>query len=239
MTATLLARSLTLSFGDQLVLDAVDVAISSRDRVGIVGPNGTGKTTLLRVLAGLQLPDSGAVSLTPKTATVGYLPQEPERRAGETVRAFLARRTGVAAATEELHEATTTVEDEPDRYSAALDQWLALGGPDLDARIGPLWADLGLPPSLLDQDMTTLSGGQAARSSLAAILLAQFDVFLLDEPTNDLDFDGLARLEGFLDSLSGAAMIVSHDRAFLQRAITSAREPDAQTHKGRVLAGGW
>src|SRR3954471_14080662 len=106
MTATLHARDLTLSFGDQLVLDAVDVGLTARDRVGVVGPNGTGKTTLLRVLAGLRTPDRGAVTVAPPTATVGYLPQEPERRAGDTVRAFVARRTGVTAAGAELESAT-------------------------------------------------------------------------------------------------------------------------------------
>ena len=161
----------------------------------------------------------------PPSATVGYLPQEPERRTGETVRTFLARRTGVTAAQAELHRATAALaEAEPDcdrRYDMALTRWLALGGADLDARIGPVWADLDQPERLLDQDMTTLSGGQAARASLAAILLAQFDVFLLDEPTNDLDFAGLDRLEQFLDGLPGGAVVVSHDRAFLDRTITS------------------
>ena len=166
MTATLLARDLTLSFGNQLVLDAVDVGLAGRDRVGVVGPNGTGKTTLLRVLAGLQPRDRGSIALAPPTATVGYLPQEPERRAGETVRAFLARRTGVIAATAELESATALIATEAERYDIALTRWLALGGADLDARIGPVWADLGLDARLLDQDMTTLSGGQAARASL-------------------------------------------------------------------------
>jgi len=239
MPATLLARDLTLSYGDHLVLSSVSVTIAPRARIGIVGPNGTGKTTLLRTIAGLQQPDAGSVAIAPPTATVGYLPQEPERRAEETVRAFLARRTGVTAATDELHAATATVEAEPDRYSTALDRWLALGGADLDARIGPLWADLGLPMSLLDQDMTTLSGGQAARSSLAAILLAQFDVFLLDEPTNDLDFDGLDRLERFVDALAGGLAVVSHDRAFLERTITSVLELDERDHTGRLYDGGW
>src|SRR4051794_40893939 len=124
MTATLIARELTLSFGDQLILDSVDVGIASRDRVGVVGPNGTGKTTLLRVLAGLQLPDRGSVTMTPPTATVGSLPQEPERRAGETVRAFFARRTGVTAAAAELESATTTIATDHDRYDAALQRWL-------------------------------------------------------------------------------------------------------------------
>ncbi|MEY2432714.1 MAG: hypothetical protein QOC92_2439 [Acidimicrobiaceae bacterium] len=239
MTVTLLARDLTLSFGDHLVLDAVEVGLAGRDRVGIVGPNGTGKTTLLRVIAGLQVPDRGSVSLAPPSATVGYLPQEPERRAGESVRAFLARRTGVTDAALELESATAVIATEAERYDVALHRWLALGGADVDARIGVVWADLGLDADLLDHDMTTLSGGQAARTSLAAILLAQFDVFLLDEPTNDLDFDGLARLEGFLDDLPGAAMIVSHDRAFLERTITSVLELDERSHQGRLFAGGW
>ena len=145
----------------------------------------------------------------------------------------------MTAATVELEAATAVVAAEAERYDMALQRWLALGGADLDARIGPVWADLGLDDGVLDQDMTTLSGGQAARTSLAAILLAQFDVFLLDEPTNDLDFDGLDRLEGFLDGLAGAAMIVSHDRAFLERTITSVLELDEHSHRGRVFAGGW
>jgi ATPase subunit of ABC transporter with duplicated ATPase domains len=243
LPATLIARDLTLSFGDNLVLNGVGVVVAPRTRIGVVGPNGTGKTTLLRAVAGLQAVDRGLISLAPPTATVGYLPQEPDRRAGETARAFVARRTGVAAAHTKLHAATAAVaEREPgadDRYSAALDRWLALGAADLDARIGPLWADLGVPTKLLDQDMSTLSGGQAARISLAAILLAQFDVFLLDEPTNDLDFDGLGRLEQFMDELSGGAVVVSHDRAFLERTITSVLELDEHDHTASLYEGGW
>jgi len=241
--ATLVARSVTVSFGDHLVLDDVELVVAPADRVGLVAPNGTGKSTLLRVLAGHHAPDRGTVTLAPPSATVGYLPQEPERRLGESVHAFLARRTGVAAAQAELHRATAALaEAEPDcdrRYDLALTRWLALGGADLEARIGPVWADLDQPPRLLDQDMTTLSGGQAARASLAAILLAQFDVFLLDEPTNDLDFAGLDRLEQFLGGLSGGVVVVSHDRAFLDRTITSVLELDEHTHRARRFEGGW
>src|SRR4051794_4224578 len=243
MTATLHARGITLAFGDHVVLRDVGVLVAPGARTGVVGPNGTGKTSLLRVLAGLQVPDAGSVTVAPPAATIGYLPQEPERRPDETARAFLARRTGVGAATTELEAATHALSSsEPgsdDRYSIALDRWLALGGADLDARIGPLWDDLGLPDRLLDQDMHSLSGGQAARTSLAAILLAQFDVFLLDEPTNDLDFDGLDRLERFLDQLAGGVMVVSHDRAFLERTITAVLELDEHSHEARLFDGGW
>ena len=243
MPATLVARDLTVSFGDHLVLDRVNLAVPPTARIGVVAPNGTGKSTLLRALAGLQPLDGGTVVLSPPTAAVGYLPQEHDRRRGETVRDFLARRTGVAGASAELDAATAALADgEPNadaRYATVLERWIGLGGADLDARIGPLWSDLGLPPGLLDQDMTTLSGGQAARASMAGVLLASFDVFLLDEPTNDLDFDGLDRLERFLDTLAVGAVIVSHDRAFLERTITAVLELDEHDHTGALFEGGW
>jgi ATPase subunit of ABC transporter with duplicated ATPase domains len=243
MPATLVAREVTVAFGDHLVLDRVSLTVPPGARIGVVAVNGTGKTTLLRALAGLQPVEGGSVTLAPPTATIGYLPQEPERRAGETVRAFLGRRTGVEAADAELDGATAALaggEAGGDvRYAAALERWMALGGADLDNRIGPLWADLGLAPELLDQDTTTLSGGEAARASMAGVLLSQFDVFLLDEPTNDLDFDGLDRLERFLEQLAVGVVIVSHDRAFLERTITSVLEIAENDHTASMFEGGW
>jgi ATPase subunit of ABC transporter with duplicated ATPase domains len=247
--ASLVARDITKSFGPRVVLDRVSCTIGPLHRVGVVAPNGTGKSTLLKILAGLDVPDSGTVTMTPPTATVGYLPQEPERRTGETVRAYLARRTGVAAAELALDEASAALADEhppddgrraDDRYADALERFLALGAADFDARLGAVAADLGLATRVLDLEMTALSGGQAARAGLAAIVLARFDVFLLDEPTNDLDFAGLERLERFLhDELSGGAVIVSHDRAFLDRTITSVLELDEHSHSTTEYAGGW
>src|SRR5262245_5885170 len=98
MASTLIARDLVVAFGARIVLDGVDLTLAPGDRVGVVGPNGTGKSTLLRTLAGLRRPERGTVTLQPPQASVGYLPQEPEREAGETVAGLLARRTGVAAA---------------------------------------------------------------------------------------------------------------------------------------------
>jgi ATPase subunit of ABC transporter with duplicated ATPase domains len=174
---------------------------------------------------------------------VGYLPQEPDRRSDETLRAFLARRTGVAGADAALEHASAQLArggaGADDSYAVALDHYLALGAADFDARVGDVCAGVGLSERLLDVPTVALSGGQAARASLAAILLSRFDVFLLDEPTNDLDFAGLDRLERFLDELVGGAVIVSHDRAFLDRTITSVLELDEHSHRATEFAGGW
>ncbi len=242
-STSLHARNLTLALGRTVVLDDAELQLSPRWRVGLVGPNGVGKSTLLRVLSGLQPLDAGTVVTMPATATVGYLPQEPERSNDETVRQFLGRRTGVAAATTELDGATVALAGgdlgADDRYSDALDRWLALGGADLDTRIGPVWADLGLRDRLLEQTMATLSGGEAARVGLAALLLAHFDVYLLDEPTNDLDLDGLARLERWVLDQSSPIAIVSHDREFLRRTVTHVAELDEFSHRLALFAGGW
>jgi ATPase subunit of ABC transporter with duplicated ATPase domains len=116
---------------------------------------------------------------------------------------------------------------------------MALGGDDFDARAASVSADLGLRPDRLDLAVADLSGGQAARAGLAAILLARFDVFLLDEPTNDLDFAGLDILEGFLSRLPGAVVLVSHDRAFLDRSVDRILEVQEESHRAVEYAGGW
>ena len=242
MTASLHARDISSALGARHILEGVDLAVDPGQRVGLVGPNGVGKSTLLRVLAGSLRADRGAVTLSPATANVGYLPQEPER-ADETVRQHLERRTGVAAASAAMDASTAAMAagetDAGDAYSDALDRWLALGAADFDSRVADVWADLGLPERLLDERLPVLSGGEAARVGLAALFLARFDVFLLDEPTNDLDLDGLARLERFVTGLSAGCVIVSHDRTFLERTITHVVEIDEFTHAAARYAGGW
>ncbi|MBI4703759.1 MAG: ABC-F family ATP-binding cassette domain-containing protein [Deltaproteobacteria bacterium] len=243
MTATLHAHDISLSLGPVEVLGGVSLSLFPGHRVGIVGPNGVGKSTLLRVLAGWIEPDQGTVTTTPPTATVGYLPQEPDRRPGETVLDYLARRTGVAAATAAMERTSGELGAElpgsADAYASALERWLELGGADLPARAARLLDDLGIGAALCDRPTSVLSGGEAARVSLAAVLLARFDVLLLDEPTNDLDFDGLARLEAFATGVDTAMALVSHDRAFLDRVITDVVELGEHSRRAAHFAGGW
>ena len=147
MPASLHARDIGLSLGTRHILDQVDIDIDPGHRIGLVGPNGVGKSTLLRVLAGALRPERGTLRASPPDATIGYLAQEPERTA-ETVAEHLVRRTGVGEASDALDRATQALADgEPgadDRYAAALERWLALGAADVDSRMADVWADLGL-----------------------------------------------------------------------------------------------
>ncbi|MGA6167552.1 ABC-F family ATP-binding cassette domain-containing protein [Amycolatopsis magusensis] len=242
MSAILVAKELAAGHGDRVLFSGLDLVVAPGDVVGLVGANGAGKSTLLRTLAGLVPPEQGTIRLNPPTATVGHLPQEPERRPGETVREFLARRTGVARAQQELDDATAALtESKPgadDAYATALDRWLALGGADLEDRAAEVVAELGLDVGL-DQAMTALSGGQAARAGMASLLLSRYDIFLLDEPTNDLDLDGLDRLEKFVGGLRAGTVLVSHDREFLTRTVTRVVELDFAQQQVNSYGGGY
>lgn len=243
MTATLVTHGLAGGYGHRTLFDGLDLPVAPGDVIGVVGANGAGKTTLLRLLAGADDPQSGTISLAPADAFVGWLPQEHERVPGETVAAYIARRTGCAEATREM-DATAAALGDPaavgadDAYATALERWLASGAADLDERMPVVLADLGLDVGP-DALMTGLSGGQAARVGLAALLLSRFDIALLDEPTNDLDLDGLERLESFVKGLRGGVVLVSHDREFLARSVTRVLELDLAQNAHRVYGGGY
>jgi ATPase subunit of ABC transporter with duplicated ATPase domains len=238
----LTAKDLTVDRGGQVVLQGVSLSVVPGARIGVVGPNGVGKSTLLRILAGLERPDQGMVERSPASLRVGYLAQEPDADAGEPVLAYLARRTGVASAGRRLDRLTAALAADPSvvgEYSEALDHFLALGGDDFESRAAGVIAEIGLPADRLGVAVGELSGGQAARAGLAAVLLARFDVFLLDEPTNDLDFAGLDQLERFLGRVDAAVVVVSHDRAFLDRVVDRTIEIDEHHHTAKEFAGGW
>ena len=251
MSALLVAKNLQAAVGDRVLFSGLDLVVGPGDVIGLVGVNGAGKSTLLRMLAGLSPAQGGTVTASPPDASIGYLPQEPDRRPGETVRQFLARRTGVAAAEDAMQEAAGALAagaaggagaadaaDAADAYSRGLERWLALGGADLDERADAVVAGLGLKVDL-DHEMTGLSGGQAARAGLASLLLSRYDVFLLDEPTNDLDLDGLARLEEFVAGLRSGTVLVSHDREFLTRTVTRVIEIDLSQQQVMAFGGGY
>jgi len=205
---TLAAHDISVHRGADAILERVSLAVTASSRIGIVGPNGRGKTTLLRALAGLEELDSGSVKRNPPSLRVGYLPQERDVLAGERLLTYLQRRTGEKS----------TVEFEA-RATAALRR-------------------VGLEVEL-ERCVADLSGGERSRAALASILLARFDVYLLDEPTNDLDFDGLELLERFLLRLDGGFVVVSHDRAFLDRTVNHILELESGTERVHHYTGGW
>jgi ATPase subunit of ABC transporter with duplicated ATPase domains len=241
VSATLVTRQLSGGHGHRVLFEALDLTVAPGDVVGVVGANGAGKTTLLRILAGDLAPLDGTVTTAPGDAFVGWLPQEHERVPGETVGQYVARRTGATAATEAMERTAAALgqsDEADDAYARALDHWLASGAPDLDDRLPPVLAELGLDVGP-DALMTSLSGGQAARAALAALLLSRFDVALLDEPTNDLDLAGLERLETFVAGLRAGVVLVSHDREFLSRVVTKVVELDLAQHQVAVYDGGY
>jgi len=239
----LTASNVSVSFGSLIVLDGVSLSIGAGDRTGIIAPNGIGKSTLLRVLAGDLEPDAGAVTRAPATTTVLRLAQEPDIRPDESLANHLARRTHVAAAQASLDASLAALErgdaGADDGYDAALQRWLALGGADLPERMAGVTAQLGLGDTLLDRNVAELSGGQQARLGLAAVLLAKPDILLLDEPTNDLDDAGLALLETHLTASRSGLALVSHDRALLAAVTSQILELDEFTRHGTLFPGGW
>ena len=205
---TLAAHDISVHRGADAILERVSLAVMPGSRIGAVGPNGRGKTTLLRALGGLEELDSGSVRRNPSTLRVGYLPQERDVLAGESLLAYFERRTG--------DESTT----------------------EFDARAAAVLRRVGLD-SELDRPVAELSGGERSRAALASIFLSRFDVYLLDEPTNDLDFQGLELLERFLLSLDAGFVVVSHDRAFLDRTVDQIIELESGTQRVHHFAGGW
>lgn len=244
MSANLVTKNLSGGHAQRTLFTSLDLTVAPGDVLGVVGANGAGKTTLLRMLAGDLEPLDGTVRTAPGNAFVGWLPQEHERVAGETLGQFVARRTGAAGATSAMELAAEALSAEHhssavnDAYAETFDHWMASGAPDLDDRLEPMLAELGLDvgPAAL---MTSLSGGQAARAALASLMLSRFDLVMLDEPTNDLDLAGLDHLESFIRELRAGVVLVSHDREFLSRVVTRVVELDLAQNQVAVYDGGY
>jgi ATP-binding cassette subfamily F protein 3 len=229
------------SYGSRTVLDGLDLAIEPGARIGVVGANGSGKSTMLRLLAGQDAPDAGTV-VRRRGVVVSLLPQHPlgdERNALETVRAA---RPDLDELDRELHRiaeqlAAPELADDLDKMARVLrrqeelvDRWEAAGGPSIDGRARAMLLDVGLEEADLQLPTSALSGGQRKLIALAACLAQDPDVLLLDEPEAHLDAVGRSLLERLLATFDGAAVAVSHDRYLLDETVAQIAELD----RGRV-----
>jgi ATPase subunit of ABC transporter with duplicated ATPase domains len=237
----LTVRQIRKCFGDNIILDGVSFNLNPGERAGLVGPNGCGKTTLLRILAGIDAADSGSVQ-KPNSLRIGYLPQGLVLPGDETVGAYLERAQGdlprLAAEVERLAARLASAPEEKAlhaEYDEALVRLAAASG-SAGGSAAAL-AALGLDRVPPDAWISTLSGGQKTRLALAGVLLAHPQLMILDEPTNHLDLPMLEWLEGWLNGFRGGALVVSHDRAFLDRTVTSILELDPHTHAVREYEG--
>jgi ATP-binding cassette subfamily F protein 3 len=229
------------TYGIQPILEDISLSLSNTDRIGLVGPNGSGKTTLLRILAGVEQPDSGTIVATRPGLRVGYLAQGMEFAENETLRSALHHGTIAEADLEtEVASLASSLAANPDdaglqtRYDVALHQLSSMGN-----RLPGILAPLGLADMSLETPVKHLSGGQKTRLMLARVLREEPHLLLLDEPTNHLDIEMLEWLEDWLNRFNGAALIVSHDRAFLDNTVTSILELDPSTHKMATYPGNY
>ena len=209
-------------FGTRVLLDGVNLTLHPGDRVGIVGGNGTGKTTLLRLIAGLDDPTKGSVHIA-RGSTLGYLEQEPRFAAhGSVLDAALAAfarvhqlEAEIAAIRERLAHHPPDAARLLHRQGELEHEFERLGGYTCRQRAEAILAGVGIRGDAIHAPITRLSGGERSRLAIAHLLLQDPDVLLLDEPTNHLDVEGMEWLEGFLHGFHGAAVVVSHDRRFL------------------------
>lgn len=241
--------NLSKRFPDGPVLEGVSFVLNAGERVGLVGPNGSGKSTLLKVVAGTLRPDTGAVTLG-QSDRVGYLAQYPEDALGLTVaEALAAADPELDRARREIEDSTATMartdlpaeeqESALATYAAAAEWFEQLGGYEFEHRAEAVRDGLGLGEIEEDRIVGTLSGGQKTRLALARLLLSAPTILLLDEPTNYLDLPALLWLERFVAASQQAAIIVSHDRRFLDQTVTGIFELDVETHRMKVYPGNY
>jgi ATPase subunit of ABC transporter with duplicated ATPase domains len=219
------ARQLSVEIGGRLTLEDATFTVRAGDKVGLVGRNGAGKTSLLKVLGGELAPAGGQVTAQ---GQVGFLSQDPRsvrHPAAGTGLAHILSGRGLDRAAEDLEKLRIAMEEHPSdraiaRFARAEDAFASLGGYAAEAEVRQLVAGLGLGADRIDRPINVLSGGERRRVELARILFAGSDVLLLDEPTNHLDSDAKAWLMGFLRAYRGALLVVSHDLDLLDEAIT-------------------
>jgi ATP-binding cassette subfamily F protein 3 len=222
-------EGISKGYGGHILFQGLDWRLTAGERLGLVGPNGAGKTTLCRILAGVEAPDSGRVSRARET-TVGYLPQEVGGTgAGSVLGVALSGFEEVWRLEREMEEVATRLAATPDqtltdRYGELQHRFEALGGYRLETEARTILSGLGFAPGEVTRPLAEFSGGWRMRAALARLLLMRPALLLLDEPTNHLDLESLVWLEGFLAAYPGTVVVVSHDRYFLNRMVSSIAE---------------
>ena len=222
-------------YGRQLLFVDASFQLNSGEKVGLVGPNGSGKTTLFRLITGEQVADEGDVSI-PKKLTIGYFRQDVEEMSGRSVLDEAILGSGrVGDLHHELEQLNHAMSD-PDRandmdailarFGEVEEEYGHLGGYALEAQAREVLHGLGFEDERIDGDVGALSGGWKMRVAMARVLLGKPDVLLMDEPTNHLDIESIIWLESFLKSRSGALLMTSHDRDFMNRNVTKVAEID-------------
>jgi len=233
------------AYGDNVVLHDVGFTVNHGDRIGLIGPNGCGKTTLLRIIVGLEPPDEGTVVLTAPDVRIGYLEQALTCAETATVGEVLLPQIEQSEAEIErlaVQMALAAQDDLPplmEAYARVLDRLEAGGGYRMMAEMETVLTGLGLDHLGLETPVRILSGGQKTRLGLARLLLEKPNLLLLDEPTNHLDIDALEWLETFIGRYDGAVLIVSHDRTFLDRTVNTILELDPVEHTLRPYPGNY
>jgi len=239
------AHHISKSYNINPILHDISFSIHPAERVGLIGPNGCGKTTLLRILAGLETPDQGVVTFNQPDLRIGYLQQGFEPGAHEPVAAMIQGAIGNPQAAEaEVERLALDLAAQPERqdlhnaFDAALQHLQSLTQAD-SGRVGAIVAALGLADIPDDRLVSTLSGGQKTRLGLALVLLGNPQLLLLDEPTNHLDIEMLEWLEDWLLSYPGAAVIVSHDRTFLDHTVSRVLDLNPETRTLKEYVGNY
>jgi ATP-binding cassette subfamily F protein 3 len=222
-------EGISKAYGDRVLFRDVTWQLSGRERIGLVGPNGVGKTTLCRILVGLDPPDVGRVSRARET-TVGYLPQEAAGEArGSVLGEALSGFPEVWELERQLEALAARLHESPDdaltaRYGDLQHRFEALGGYRLETEARVILSGLGFREADLARPLVEFSGGWRMRAALARLLLQGPTLLLLDEPTNHLDLESLGWLENYLEAYDGTVVVVSHDRYFLNRMVTTIAE---------------
>jgi ATPase subunit of ABC transporter with duplicated ATPase domains len=232
------ARNIQKSYGTLPVLADISFSLARGQKVALVGNNGTGKTTLLKILAGLEDFDGGSLDVEPNLC-IGYLPQDTSLAGDESIATYLKRTTGIGVLEEKMEILSTRLSDpeQARQYAEVHERYTHLNGYAFEHRMQIMLAGFGLEHITLDHAVSHLSSGQKTKVALAGILLKGVDLLLLDEPTNNLDLPALIWLEDFLKRSDAACIVISHDRRFLDRVVRKIFEIDWNT-RTLVVTGG-